>query len=317
MYKQCLTAMAIGAVLAAAPALAQTPEEEARVHFEQGIALFEDGKFEQAAIAFERAYEIAPSFKILWNIGQVENELGHFAAAFDAYTRYLAEGEGRIPVSRAAKARKEIKRLEALVGKIRVDSEVGGALIFIDGRKQGATPLDEPVFVDLGEHEVVAKTGGDMIHRELVKVAGGEEVVVEIKAGVSKIEPVGGDEGEEGSEGDSDGPKRVWTWVALGVGGAALAAGGAIGGVVMSKASDLEDDCPDKQCDTEAWKEVGKAENLAMTSNILFGVGAAAVVAGVVLFFVEPGGDDEEDPAVSLAPTIGPQGAGLSLGGRF
>jgi hypothetical protein len=265
-------------------------------------------------VAFERAYEIAPSYKILWNIGQVENELGNYSAALDAYKKYLAEGEGKIPVSRAAKARKEIARLEALVGRIRVDSEVGGALIFVDGRKQGATPLADPVLVDLGEHEVVAKTGGEMIHRELVKVAGGEEVVVEIKSGTTHIEPVGG-EGEATAEGDGDGPKRIWTWVALGVGGACLVAGGAIGGAVMGKASDLEERCPDKQCPESEWEELDKADSMAMASNVLLGVGAAAVVAGVVLFFVEPG--DEEEAAVSLTPTVGPQGAGLSLGGRF
>jgi len=315
MHKLCLAALAAGALLSASPVSAQSPEEEARVYFDQGVVLFEDGMFEQAAAAFERAYRIAPSFKFLWNIGQVENELGHYAAALEAYEKYLAEGEGRIPVSRAAKATKETKRLAALVGTIRVDSEVEGALISIDGNEHGATPLAEPVLVDRGEHEVVATAGGEMIHRELVEVAGGGEAVVEITSGAKHIEPAGGGEGG-GNGGEADGPRRVWTWVALGVGGAALAAGGAIGGVVMSKASKLEENCPDKQCPQSQWSELDKAENLAMTSNILLGVGAAAVVAGVVLFFVEPGASEEE-PAVALVPTAGPQGAGVSLGGRF
>ena len=314
MFKSCSLSMALGLLIAAAPASAQTPEEEARVQYEQGVALFDDGKLEEAADAFDRAYQLTPSYKFLWNIGQVETELGHFAAALSAYERYLAQGEGKIPVSRAAKARKEIKRLSGLVGKLRIDSEVGGALIFVDGSKQGATPLTEAIVVDAGEHEVVAKAGGDMIHRQMVAVADGEEAVVQIKAGASHIEPADGEDGDELT--DDGGPERVWTWVALGVGGAALIAGGAIGGAVMGKASDLEKQCPDNQCPESRWDELDSAEAMAMTSNVLIGVGAAAVVAGVVLFFVEPGGDEEE-AAVSLSPTVGPQGAGLSLGGRF
>ncbi len=58
--------------------------DEARTQFEQGLALYNDYKFEQAAIAFGRAYELKPTYKLLYNLGQVENELSHYAAALEA-----------------------------------------------------------------------------------------------------------------------------------------------------------------------------------------------------------------------------------------
>jgi hypothetical protein len=315
MHKLIGVILAISVALLTASAAAQTNEEKARVQFEQGVALFDDEKYEQAAIAFEQAYALNPSFKILWNIAQTENLLGHYAAALDAYKHYLREGETRIPVSRAAKARKEILRLEALVGAIRIECPIDGAVVFISGRKQGTTPLADPVLTDLGEHEVILKLGGRPIHRELVKVAGGQEVLVEIQADSAAEALEHGIGGEEAEEEEGAGGKRVWTWVALGVGGAAAVAGGVIGGVVLKKSGELDDSCPDGQCPSSEWDNLDSANSLATASSVLLGVGAGMIAVGVVLFFVEPGLGEEEQ--VALVPTVTADGAGLALGGRF
>lgn len=71
MKNSTIWAAVLTLICASTHALADDQEDEARVHYAQGVDLYKDGKFEQASIAFERAYEIAPSYKILWNIGQV------------------------------------------------------------------------------------------------------------------------------------------------------------------------------------------------------------------------------------------------------
>ena len=95
--KRLATLAALCGVLAlvAGPAAAQT--DEARTQFEQGIALYDEGKYDQAAIAFQRAFELKPSYKILYNIAQAQNQLGHYAAALEAFARYLAEGGDAVP----------------------------------------------------------------------------------------------------------------------------------------------------------------------------------------------------------------------------
>src|SRR5690606_16554980 len=43
---------------------------EARTRYDRGTKLYHDGAYEQALIEFERAYELAPAYRILYNIGQ-------------------------------------------------------------------------------------------------------------------------------------------------------------------------------------------------------------------------------------------------------
>ncbi|MFO8070544.1 MAG: hypothetical protein R6V85_01600, partial [Polyangia bacterium] len=103
--------LAAALLLAASGARAEDVKEAARRQFNNGVELYEAGKLEQASVAFERAYELKPTYRIMFNIAQVENDLGHFAAALRAYTRYLAEGGDEIGAERLAQVRSEIERL--------------------------------------------------------------------------------------------------------------------------------------------------------------------------------------------------------------
>ena len=255
-------------VLGGFPALAEDVDEEAKIQFKQGVTLYKDGDFEQAAIAFERAYELKPSYKILFNIAQTENERKHYAAALKAYHRYLKGGGDQIEAERRAEVEKELTRLKALVGGITVKTDIKGAVVFVDGFRHAETPFTRPILVDLGEHEVLIKRGTEELHRETIKVAGGQKVVVDLEAGASHGgEPVVPDEE------DRDSPKRVWTWVAMGVGGAAAIGAGITGGLTLGKAGDIEDDCGGgSECPVSQKSAVDDAKTLGNVTNVLIGV---------------------------------------------
>ena len=305
------------------PALAQDPEDEARDHFDRGIELYEQGRFEQAAVAFERAYQLKPSFRILYNIGQVENELGHFAAALSAYRGYLEQGAGDVPRERGFKVQGEIERLTTLVGQITFEGAKNGAIVLIDREERGRIPLDGPIPVDLGKHEVALEVEGEKVHERVIKVAGGETVVVTVESGGMDIidrpwdDPA--DPGDPDGPGDDktpeDGPKRVWTWVAFGVGGAAGVGAIITGSMALSKESDVRDRCSGGECPASLSGDFDSVEKLALTTDILIGVAAAGVVAGTLLYFFEP--DSEADVEVGVAPAVGGDAAGLVLTGRF
>ncbi|MFO8073890.1 MAG: PEGA domain-containing protein [Polyangia bacterium] len=291
----------------ARPAAAQDPrEDEARVEFERGESLLDSGEVEKAAEALDKAYEILPDFKYLWLIGQVQMELGNKWRALQAYERYLADGGKRIPVSRAAKAGRRIERLRSQVGSIRIDCQVEGATVFVDGSKRGTTPLSEPLPADAGMRQLKVERDGDLLHREVVRVGAGQEVSVAVDP-ETIVEAEGDDDGK--------GQRRIWTWVAFGVGGAALVSGGVLGGVVLSRSKDLKNECDDDICPESRWSDLEKTRSLATATDVLLGVGAAALVAGTVLFFVEPGSEDEQQVAVT--PSVTDSGFGLSLEGRF
>src|SRR5438105_150249 len=64
------TALAQAPAPAPAPAAAANPDEAA-MRFKRGLELYEEQDFPNALIEFRRAYELQPSYKILYNLGQV------------------------------------------------------------------------------------------------------------------------------------------------------------------------------------------------------------------------------------------------------
>ena len=158
-------------------ARAQSAVDEARAHFKSGTELYDENNFRAALVEFQRAYELAPSYKILFNIGQVEMELADYAGALKAYTRYLREGGPDISAPRAAEVKQEIERLRGRVGRLTVQT-AAGAEVLIDDVSAGFAPLPEPVPVNSGRHQVsIHISGRDPLNR-VVDVAGQQDLTV-------------------------------------------------------------------------------------------------------------------------------------------
>ncbi|HOX44118.1 MAG TPA: tetratricopeptide repeat protein [Myxococcota bacterium] len=101
---------------------------------------------------------------------------------------------------------------------------------------------------------------------------------------------------------------RVWTWVLAGLGGAALAAGGTCGYLASASQQEFKD----ATWAADAMEAKAEAEDRALAANVLYGLGGAALVTALVLFFVElddPPADGEGAPAPGLVPA--PGGAAL------
>ena len=52
------------------PSAAQSNNKKARAKFNEGVGLYNNEKYAEAAKAFEEAYALKPIYKILYNIGQ-------------------------------------------------------------------------------------------------------------------------------------------------------------------------------------------------------------------------------------------------------
>ena len=78
--------------LHATPALAQADaRERARVHFENGEALYREGNHAEAIRQFEAANALVPSPILTFNIGLAHEKLGHDEKAIAQFQRYLKE----------------------------------------------------------------------------------------------------------------------------------------------------------------------------------------------------------------------------------
>lgn len=104
----------IAAALLSAPAIAQeaTPEERARVLYENGSILYEEGAYEGAIVAFQKAYELSGKLELQYNIANCLERLGRWAEARDALNLYRA-------VAPVEERDRLLRRLESLEQRIR------------------------------------------------------------------------------------------------------------------------------------------------------------------------------------------------------
>lgn len=111
--------------------------------------------------------------------------------------------------------------------------------------------------------------------------------------------------------------RYVHAWSVASAGIATLGAGVAFG-VISSKANTA---AADAEYQREAWLQRDKAQKNALTANILYGVGGAAVLTSVVLFYLEHRKEMSEKrnerDSLSLDFQVAQQGGGVTLKGSF
>jgi hypothetical protein len=128
--------------------------ERARKVFAEGVRLYRSGDWEGARRLFREADAEHHAAVIAYNIGLVEEKLGHPQSAVDAYEAYIAEGgDGNAEFASAAAT--AIAQIKARSTRLRLETSPPGARLFLDG-----TPIVERaptnVLVPAGHHVVVA-----------------------------------------------------------------------------------------------------------------------------------------------------------------
>ena len=262
---------------AAAAAPVDDVTTQAREHFTQATKLYKDGDFDAALVQFERAYELKPNYRVLYNIGQTYFQLRQYVEARDAMTRYLKEGGDQIEAERQAAVNKDLADLQRRLAKVTIKVNVGGATVLVDGKNVGTTPLAEPVVVSEGLRSISVEAPNRGVLQRQLQVAGGDQQVLTLKF----------DEGPrtiviKSSDAAPESKARLGAgfWVTA-IGAVALGAGAGVTGYLAFKA---QDDNRNQR------KELGvtpsqlsdssdRAKTFALTSDILSG--AALVCAGV------------------------------------
>jgi hypothetical protein len=153
-----------------------TAKEEARKHFDQGLALFDRGSLEAAYPEFEKSISIYPTRAAIKNAALCLRRMNRFAEAVDMNERLLAYNG----VSEEEKgiANAELAQLRPVVGNIIVDGVQSGATVTIDSKPVGTTPLKGPLHVPVGTRIVRILKAGFETFEQRVEAAGGKEVTV-------------------------------------------------------------------------------------------------------------------------------------------
>lgn len=180
-------ALCLALSLAPLPALAQTApsaaadasstpdaKQEAARRFEHAIKLYEDADYALALAEFERVYELVPDYRVLYNIGQVNMQLGRYARARRALAEYVLRGGSELAPDRRSAVQADLDLLEGRTASIALDVEPAGAEVSIDGVAVGQAPLAEPLVVDVGERTVQVRLVGYAPRSQILTLAGGD-----------------------------------------------------------------------------------------------------------------------------------------------
>lgn len=282
---------------------APTPQalKEAAERYERGLSLYSGGEYLLALVEFERAYQLAPNYRVLYNIGQVRIQLARYSKAREALEEYLRQGGSEINAERRKAVESDLQMLAERTAKLSILSNEPGADIALDGVGVGTTPLAEPIVVDAGEHTVEVRKNGFYGKSSHVTLAGRDDL--EVRLDIAKI-PESKAVVVEG--GGSSRPDRSLVWVGWAATGALAVGAGVVGYLGVTKANDLESMRTDYGVTRQQLDDTkNSARTLFMISDI---AGAAAVLtAGASLYFTlaTSGSSSEKPPQQQPKPKVG------------
>ncbi len=320
-------------VFAAPPLNAQprlTPEQMERVKTlgAEGKQLFDAGDYQRAIAVMLEAYSLYPAPKVMLNVAKCYEKLGQLQLAKEFVDRARVMNDDPTLVESLDAFSKEVERRLGLA-RIRFVVAPVGVRIQVDGADVGTAPRDD-LELPPGRHRIrLSKPGLEpIVLTEDFPAGQVTDVAVALKAPAPVAGPIVVAAPQKRWQ-------RPWPWIAIGVGGAALLAGGVLMGVAAIERQNVQDaiDHPNdfgqvyKMSLQSARQRVDRANTENAAGLAMLSVGGAAVAAGIVLFFLprdraaRRGSDDE--PETDQVPVVfdfqpgGSTGVGAAWQGRF
>jgi PEGA domain len=280
--------------------------EEGRLRFQKGVALYREGSFEAALAEFQKAYQVAPSYRLLYNIAQVQDELHDYVSAVKAFKQYLADGGSEVPPERVSQVLSEIQKLEGRIATIDVSTNVDGAEVRIDDVPSGTSPLHAPISVNAGPRRIYVSKPGYPSTARSITVAGGDHVRVALDlTPPAPPRPVAIEEAKKPPPRMEvpESKSHAAAWIGLATTGVLAAGAGVFGLLAYNAKKDFDHDLSTfpvtkKKVDDDRSRMV----RFATATDALSA--ATVVAAGFTLYFAVSGGSDTPK-RVGVSPTPG------------
>ncbi len=324
----------LSVLLSGAPAQAQATEAAATALFDEARTLMAQHHYAEACPKLAESERLAPSGGTLLNLADCYEHTGQTASAWaawkDAAGRANAAGKGdaeKKALARAAALEAGLARLTIAVG---AESDVAGLEVKRDGVVVGRAEYGSAIPVDPGAHVIDARAPGKQAWTRNVDVAPKQAdarvtIVLEVdpsaQAALAETTPgpasapvvVTTTSTADGSRQTAGSPQRMIGMVTLGAGVVGIAIGSVFGIDAISKNNEAlqPGNCNNSTtCNGNGYSLTNEAWDSAKAANIAFGIGAAAAVAGAVVWLTAP--SNAGKPASSrLTPLVGPSVGGL------
>lgn len=332
----CLTLTASS--FAAEPTAAE--RETARALLKEGDWLFASNKYPDALERYRAAHAIMGLPTTGMSVVRCLVATGHLVEARDLAIQIARSAPGKQEKPAFAAARTEASstatslepRIPDLTITLAGVPPHASAVVTIDGSAIPAAAIGHPWKLDPGKHVVEASLAGRAPIRVERVLSEGEHASVDLpfaaeaqtppRPAASASPPVGsaspsrapasaGRVAPEAGRTDSlRGPEsssKVLPYALMGVGGASLAAGMALGWKALDRKSFRDDHCDASGCDQSGLDADREGRQWATWATIASGAGAAALGVGLYLVIARSGGSP---PATA---TVSPLGRGASL----
>ncbi len=301
----------------ARPAAAEETEADratARSLALEGHTALQSQDFKTAADRFGRADSLvhAPTLVVDW--ARALQGLGRLVEAHEKYELVLREGVNQSSPKSWLRALEEAKKeVEALKPRLAwltvVLQEPPEATVTLDGTTIPAAALGVRRAADPGSRVVRVSADGYEPHEETISLGAGSEKSLEVS--LKKLPDAPSTAGvtvDSAAPVASGSGRKILMYVAFGVGGAGLAAGGITGALALGKRSDLSSQCtPADDCPSSASGTLDDYHLYGTISGVGFAVGAVGLGAGLVLLLTRPSDEEPTPPATGLRirPLVG------------
>jgi hypothetical protein len=306
-------------VLVATIGVRSAGAETAAELFQQGLQLMAAGKPAEACAKLDVALKLEPDRPgVLLNLGLCNAQQNKLATALSWFRRAHEIATSRAMAESQTVAMKQITALSAKVPTIKI-AIVGdlprGATVTIDGTPIAASSYAR-LEIDAGRHTIGILGAAVDTTPTTIDVAdvpdAKQPVTLHVKpAATTTTTSTTGTVVAPAPVANryvvvDRGASRRRTAMIIGGVGAGLLVVETTLGLIARNRFDSSHDLETRQ----RWKDIA-----LYGSTSMFAVGAAAVGAGVVLYFTAPGKERVAQPVVT--PVVSADGAGLSVGGRF
>lgn len=297
-----LVVAAVGAGPRAGLAQAEDPTTaRSRVLFEAGQEALAQRREAEACRHFRESLQLLRSPGTLLYVGSCDQADGDPLTALEAYEDSVRAALDHPKASDAQRqawiqeARRRIATQTTRIGEVVVVAvETPGLELTLDGKRVDVRWTS--VRVNPGQHELVASASGYREHRETLSVAAGarrQVVVPRLEPAAVAPPPTPVEAPVDAAPIATESSTPMLPWGLIGVGTVSVAAGIVTGIVTMRLERELAENCPDGDCPDASWQgKIDGANQTALITNILWGVGLGSAAVGVTLLVLDSSRDD-------------------------
>lgn len=145
------------------------------MHFQQGVALYQEQNYDAALAEFDGAYRVSAEPLVLYNTGLTYKALFRYAEAVDTLERYLSESVARgqmISKDRRAEVEKIVTEMKSLLADVTVMAKPANAAVRVDGRPI-TLGIEGIVKLAAGSHTIDASAADYTAEKREIVVVGG------------------------------------------------------------------------------------------------------------------------------------------------